>query len=296
MIYYLFISAKIFKFSRPKIEIDWDFWKPTIRTATEFGFIGVFVTIYIWIDSVMLSFMQGNDAVGLYNAAYRIVLLLLFIPTVINSAIFPVMSRLYVSSHNSLEKIVEKYFKFMLLIGIPLGVAITILANQIIILIFGKSFIESTPALQILIWATVFTFGNAGFVQLFQSINKQLLLTKITFIGVIVNITLNFILIPKFSYIAASFNTLITEFIILLLVMIVAYRLNYITKRKELIKDSIKIIISSIIMGLFIIEFKDINLIILVISSAFLYLIILFILKGIDNEDIKIIRNIRNTK
>ncbi len=78
--------------------------------------------------------------------------------------------------------------------------------------------------------------------------------------------------------------------------MIVAYRLNYITKRKELIKDSIKIIISSIIMGLFIIEFKDINLIILVISSAFLYLIILFILKGIDNEDIKIIRNIRNTK
>ena len=46
----------------------------------------------------MLSFMQGNDAVGLYNAAYRIVLLLLFIPTVINSAIFPVMSRLYVSS------------------------------------------------------------------------------------------------------------------------------------------------------------------------------------------------------
>ncbi len=60
----------------------------------------------------MLSFMQGNDAVGLYNAAYRIVLLLLFIPTVINSAISPVMSRLYVSSHNSLEKIVEKYFNF----------------------------------------------------------------------------------------------------------------------------------------------------------------------------------------
>ncbi len=226
LLYYLFISTKIFKFSRPKIEVDWDFWKPTIKTAAQFGLIGVFVTIYIWIDSVMLSFMQGNEAVGLYNAAYRIVLFLLFIPTVINSAIFPVMSRLYVSSSNSLEKIVEKYFKFMILIGIPIGVLITILSNQIIILIFGKAFLASAPALQILIWATVLTFGNAAFVQLFQSTNKQILLTKITFIGMVVNITLNLILIPKFSYIAASFNTLITEFIILSLVMIMAYRIR----------------------------------------------------------------------
>ncbi len=296
LIYYLFISSKIFKFSRPRFEIDLDFWKPTIRTAIEFGVVGVFVTIYIWIDSVMLSFMQGNDAVGLYNAAYRIVLLLLFIPTVINSAIFPVMSRMYVSSRNSIQKIVEKYFKFMLLIGIPIGVAITILANQIIISIFGKSFVESAPALQILIWATVFTFGNAAFVQLFQSINKQILLTKITLIGMIVNIVLNLILIPKFSYIAASFDTLLTEFIILLLVMVVSYRLGYITKGYGLIINSVKIIISSLLMGLFILEFININLIILIITSAFLYLIILFLLRGIDDEDIKIIRNIRNNK
>ena len=295
LLYYLFISSKIFKFSTPKIEIDWDFWKPTIKTAAQFGLIGVFVTIYIWIDSVMLSFMQGNEAVGLYNAAYRIVLFLLFIPTVINSAIFPVMSRLYVSSSNSLEKIVEKYFKFLILIGIPIGVLITILSNQIINLIFGKAFLESAPALQILIWATVLTFGNAAFVQLFQSTNKQILLTKITFIGMVVNITLNFILIPKFSYIAASFNTLITELIILTLVMIMAYRLGYITKGKGLIKDSIKIIISSLIMGLFIWEFKDLNLLILILISAFLYLTILLVLRGIDSEDIKIIRNIKNS-
>ncbi|MFY9638064.1 MAG: flippase [Methanobacterium sp.] len=294
LIYYLFISTKIFKFSRPKIEVDWDFWKPTIKTAAQFGLIGVFVTIYIWIDSVMLSFMQGNEAVGLYNAAYRIVLFLLFIPAVINSAIFPVMSRLYVSSSNSLEQIVEKYFKFMILIGIPIGVLITILSTQIIILIFGNAFLASAPALQILIWATVLTFGNAAFVQLFQSTNKQILLTKITFIGMVVNITLNFILIPKFSYIAASFNTLLTELIILSLVMIMAYRLGYINKGTRLIKDSIKIIISSLLMGLFIWEFKDLNLLILILISGFLYLTILLVLRGIDSDDIKIIRNIRN--
>lgn len=294
LIYYLFIAKNKFNFPLPKIEINWDFWKPTIKTAAQFGLIGVFITIYIWIDSVMLSFMQGNQAVGLYNAAYRIVLLLLFIPNVINLAIFPVMSRLYGSKNNSLEKIVEKYFKFMILISIPIGVAVTLLSNQIIILIFGNAFLESTPALQILVWATVFTFGSAAFIQLFQSINKQVSLTKITFIGMIINIALNLILIPKFSYIAASFDTLVTECIIFAMVLILAKQLGYIKTERKLIKDSTKIIISSLTMGLFIWIFKDLNLLILILLSAVLYLIILFVLKGIDNEDINIIKNMRD--
>ena len=111
----------------------------------------------------------------------------------------------------------------------------------------------------------------------------------------IVNITLNYLLIPKFSYIAASFNTLITEFIILALVMIMAYRAGYISKRKKLIADSTKITISALIMGLFIWEFKDLNLLILIIISSAIYLIILWIIGGLDSEDIEIIKNIKKS-
>ncbi|MDD3985471.1 MAG: flippase, partial [Methanobacterium sp.] len=292
LIYHIFILTKNFKLPLPKIKVDWDFWKSTVKISAQFGLMGVFVTIYIWIDSVMLYFMQGDQAVGLYNAAYRIVLLLLFIPTVINAALFPVMSKLYGSSPNSLKLIVEKYFKYMILIGVPLGVTITILANKIITIIFGQGFLASSPALQILVWATVFTFGNAAFVQLFQSTNKQLLLFKITFIGMVINIALNFILIPKYSYIAASFNTLVTEFLILLLVLIMAIRSGYIIHRKKLLKETIKIVISSVIMGLFIWIFKDFNLLILILTSAFLYVVVLFVLKGINKEDVILINNL----
>jgi len=292
LIYYLFIAMSRFKFPKPSLTFDWVFWKVTIKTAAQFGLIGVFSTLYVTIDSVMLSFMQGNEAVGLYNAAYRIVLLLLFIPGAINVAIFPLMSRLYGSSRKSLEIITEKYFKSMILLGIPIGVAFTVLSNQIIILIFGKAFMESAPALQILIWGTVFTFGNAAFVQLFQSINKQIITTKITFIGMIVNIALNLLLIPKFSYIAASFNTLITEFIVFAMVLYLASRLGYINNGKILIQDTLKIILSSLIMGIFIFIFKDLNLFILILTSILLYIILLFVFKGINDEDINIIKNI----
>lgn len=292
LVYYLIISKKSFGFSYPKIEIDWDFWKVTIKTAAPFGFMGVFMTIYVMIDSVMLFFMQGNQAVGLYNAAYRIVLLLIFIPTVINTAIFPVMSRLYISSRDSLKKIVEKYFKYMIMIGIPIGVVITLLANQIIILIYGSPYLGSAPALQILIWATVLTYTNAAFVQLFQATNKQMLITKITFITMMVNIILNLILIPKFSYIAASFNTLITELIIGIIVLILANRLGYFVNVKKLLKDFVKIIIAAIIMMFFILLFENLYIVILISLSAILYVIVLFVLKGIDNEDVNIIKSV----
>jgi len=294
LIYYLVILKKRFKQPLPKIRVDRNFWMPTIKTAAQFGLANVFITIYIWIDSVMLSFMQGDHAVGLYNAAYRIVLLLIFIPAIINTAIFPVMSKLYETSTSSLKTIVEKYFKYMILIGLPIGVVITLLYNKIIILIFGYTFIESAPALQILIWATVFTFANSSFVQLLQSTNRQLLLTKITFIGMIINIVLNLILIPKYSFIGASFNTLLTEFIIFFLVLIIAQRIGYITYGKKLINHIIKIIISSLIMGLFIWIFNYLNLFLLILLASILYLGVLLVFKGIDNEDMMIIKNIRN--
>lgn len=291
LVYYLFISSNIFKFPNLKIKVDWEFWKPTIKIAIQFGLIGVFSTIYLWFDTLMLSFMQGNQAVGIYNAAYKIVLVLLIIPTVINAAIFPVMSRMYGSSRKSLEIIVEKYFKLMIMIGVPLGIGTTLLANEIITILFGKGYIESVGALQILIWATVSTFANATFVQLFQSINKQMIVSKITFIGLIFNILLNLIFIPMYSYMAASFNTLLTEFIVAIFLIVLASKNGFLNPKKTLM-DFIMILIAATAMALFIFIFKNLNLYLLIVLSAIIYFIVLFLTKTINHEDIEIMKRI----
>lgn len=292
LLFYVYISLTRFKFPRPRFEFDFTFWKPTIARALQFGLIGVFTTIYVWIDSVMLSFMVGNEAVGIYNAAYRIVLILMFIPVVINAAVFPVMSRLYGSSSDSLQKITEKYFKFMLLISIPMEILITFFAGNIILLLFGNQYYPSVIALQILIWATVLTFINSSYVQLFQSSDKQMTVTKIAFIGMIINISLNLLLIPKYSYIAASFNTLVTEISGAVLILTVATRNNSLNPRK-VSRDFVKISISGLVMFSSLVIFKELNIFILVIISTIIYLAVIYITRAIDKEDIKIIKQIR---
>jgi len=292
LLFYVYISLTRFKFPKPRFEFDFNFWKPTLAQALQFGLIGVFTTIYVWIDSVMLSFMVGNEAVGIYNAAYRIVLVLLFIPIVINAAVFPVMSRLYGSSSDSLQRITEKYFKFMLLISMPMGILITFFAGNIILLLFGNQYYPSVIALQILIWATVLTFINSSYVQLFQSSDKQMTVTKIAFIGMIINISLNLLLIPKYSYIAASFNTLVTELGGAVLILTVATRNNSLNPRK-VSRDFVKISISGLVMFSSLVIFKELNIFILVIISTIIYLAVIYITRTIDKEDIRIIKQIR---
>ncbi|MBM4241941.1 MAG: hypothetical protein FJ150_09825 [Euryarchaeota archaeon] len=103
LIYSLFVC--IWKFVLGKIEVDWVFWKFIIKQALPFGFTGIFVMIYYYIDTVMLSMILPNadELIGWYNAAYRLTIVLSFIPSVYFSSIFPIMSRFYKKSHKSLK-------------------------------------------------------------------------------------------------------------------------------------------------------------------------------------------------
>lgn len=290
LIYSLVIST--WKFVKPKMEVDWSFWRRTIKEALPFGLTGISGMIYTYTDSIMLSLMQGDEIVGWYNAAYRLILILLFIPGIINSAIFPTMSKFYISSQNALKLMCEKYFKIMFIIGIPLGVGTTLLANKIILLIFGSEYRPSIIALQILIWTIVFTFAGAAFVKLFESINKQIIITKISGICVIINILLNLLLIPKFSYVGASFATVITEFILVGSIFIFAYKFGYGIESKKVVKNISKVIIASVVMGAFLWYFKSLNLFILIILAILFYLIMIYIIKGINYEDVQMFKRI----
>jgi len=275
----------VWKFVLPKIEVDFSFWKPTIKEALPFGLTGTFIIIYLWIDSIMLSFMKGDAVVGWYGAAYRLVLVLLFIPIAFNSAIFPIMSQLYISSQNSLRFVYEKVFKYMLIVGFPIGVGTTLLADRIILLIFGAEYAPSIIALQILVWAIVLLFARNAFERLFESINRQIIVTKIFGFCAILNVILNLVLIPKYSYIGAAVTTLFSDFTVLILQFMWSIKIGYSINVKEAVNIICKVMIASILMGVFIVWFKNLSLLILIPFGAVVYSGVIFLIKGIDRED-----------
>jgi O-antigen/teichoic acid export membrane protein len=288
--YSFFICTRRFRLFKP--EIDLDFWLPTIRQALPFGLSGVFVTIYFWIDSLLLSLIQGNQAVGWYNAGYRLVFSFLFVPTIFSTAVFPAMSRFHLTARDSLEFMWKEFLRFMLILSIPLAVGTTLLAGRIIALVFGEGYAPSVAVLQLLIWSLVLIFANAPFVRLFESTNKQIVVTKITALMVIVNVAINLVLIPKFSYVGASIAILITEFIALVLFFFLANREHYVHKKTEQASIVLRIIGASAIMGLFIVYLQNLNLIFLIVSASLVYFVTLYVMKGIEKKDILLIKSI----
>jgi O-antigen/teichoic acid export membrane protein len=276
-----------------KTDWDWGFCKQIIKQAWPFALTSVFATIYYYISTVMLSKMEGDEAVGWYNAAFRLMLLPLFVPTVFNTAIFPVMAQFSISSKASLEFTYQRYFKYMLLLGIPIGVGTTLVSDQFIVLIFGKGYEPAVITLQILIWSVVFIFMGSVFGRLIESLNKQVIATIYCGIGAALNVVLNLLLIPRYSYTGAAASMVATEFAVLFLAAIFCFRLGYGISLKGIAKDGGKAILASLLMGGFVWYFKGFNRIIpLIILAVLIYFLFIWLFKFFDRDDINIFKQI----
>lgn len=288
--YSFVISA--WKFTLPRIEVDLRFWKRTFKEAWPFGVTVVFAGFFFYIDSVMLSLMKGEEAVGWYSAAYRLVSVLSFIPMAYFSSIFPLMSRLYITSKELQRFTYERSFKYMLILAVPIGAGTTILANKIIMLIFGVGYANSITALQILVWSIVLMFVGGVIVQLFASVNKQIFVAIIVAICAAFNVVLNIILIPRYGVTGASISALATQTLAFFVSYICSLRIGYSIPIKGLIEIAARVFIASAIMCIFVLYLKNFYILAVIPLSALLYFGVLYIIRGINREDIVLLRSI----
>lgn len=278
----------LWKFTFPSLKIDWVFWKQTISESIPFWLNSVFVLIYFKIDMVMLSTMNGDTVVGWYSASYRLIDALGFIPAVFMSTMYPVFSKFYVSSKDSLKFAFKKSFKFLTIIAIPIGIGTTLLAENIIVLIYGAGYSPSILALQILIWASVLSFINYTPATYLSTTDKQRSLMIFTLMGAVLNIVLNFGLIPLFSYKGAAIATVFTELFVGLLMI---FSINKAQQNLSfLLSDVIpKSLIAGVFMGIFLLIFQNYSLVPLILFAAVLYFTVFYIANGFEKEDVNLL-------
>lgn len=275
------------KLAKPKFEINFDFWKFLIKTSFPIGLSIIFATIYLNTDTVMLSLMKDDAQVGWYNAGHKLVEAIKIIPSMFILAIFPVMAGFYKTSLKSLEIVFRKSMQYMFLLALPIAIGTTILSYKIIPIIWGQDFIPAISGLQILIWGGALAFLGSMISCCLCAIDKQKLQMYAILVGLLLNIILNLILIPKFSYIGAAIAIVIAEFIVTLLALFFIFQ-NL--KVNPFPSQIFKIIFASVLMGAITWLIKDFNIILVVFVSIFFYFGILILIKGISKSDLKLIR------
>ena len=168
------------------------------------------VIIYMKVDQIMLGQMAGDKAVGIYSAAVRISEVWYFIPMIITSSIFPSILKAKERSESDYNQHFQHLYDLMVGITISIALPMTFLSTPLVTILFGEDFFASGPVLAIHIWSSIFVFLGVASGQWFLAENRQDLSFQRTLLGLMVNITLNIILIPSFGAAGAAIATIIS--------------------------------------------------------------------------------------
>lgn len=159
------------KFFKGKVEILFQpsVWKELLKKSYPFWLIGLFTLIYYRTDMVMLSLMRGDYETGIYRAAYTLIEVSLFVPSIVVSTTMPSMARLHKEDRKTLEVLFKKSFRALLLLGLFGTVGYYIFARLGILIVFGGGdFLRSIPVLKVLSFAIPFMFLNSLFGSFFK--------------------------------------------------------------------------------------------------------------------------------
>lgn len=194
-----------------------------IKNGWMFSMSALFVGLYYYVDSLIIQWYWGYEATGLYNAAYRILVILVLPVAMLWQSLAPTLRRLFVEDKKKYKKNLI-YFILLALIGSSIIYPLIYFnAEQIIRLLYGSAFVDSYKILQILCspLVLIYLYGIITVALQFSWLEKKLL--QITICAFIINLMTNLIFIPTYGYIAAAYITACTEGFVLLSSWIVLY-------------------------------------------------------------------------
>jgi O-antigen/teichoic acid export membrane protein len=259
--------------------------KSILIIAIPFALAAIFTRVYGYLDTVLLNQLIDETAVGYYSIPYKITFSLQFIPMAFVASLYPAFSSYFVSSKELLKKTFEKSMIYLGLIAAPLTFGVIALARPLMLRVYTSEFEPSILPLQILMVSIFFLFLNFPLGSLLNACNRQIRNTIHIGVVMVLNIILNVILIPKFSYIGAAIASSVSTFLMFWLQLYVVRQITPFSA-KLLVNKFFKIILSGAVMYLVIVYLLSfINFLWLIPMGAVIYFGLLYLIKGFSKED-----------
>ena len=187
-----------------------DSWS-VLRMAFPLATFGAVQTLYYRVDSVILKSLAGNEAVGYYDMASRVLLYVLSISQYYSQAIYPVFSSIQ-DKKGDFSRLAFKGARVLFLLGLPLAVGGYFLAGPLLNLVGGPQYGPAGPAFAVLSLAILPFFLHNIYVDILAVKNTTRLNFQFIFLFLL-NVALNFIFIPRWGFVGAAWATVLCEYI-----------------------------------------------------------------------------------
>lgn len=210
------------RFVKIRAMFDRAFARELIVASVPLGVTLLFNQLYYRADTIILTLTRATADVGIYGFAYKLFETVLVVPTFFMNALYPLMlSRTHQSDDLArgdfapLRGILKKS-SVILSLGSLGAVGLLWWASPLVSLI-RPEFSQSVTALRILSLSLPFFFLSSLTMWTIITLKKQTLLIPIYATSMILNVFFNILYIPRFSYIAAAWVTVVSEVLVLIM-------------------------------------------------------------------------------
>ncbi|MCL4437515.1 flippase [Patescibacteria group bacterium] len=252
--------------------------KEIISSAWSFAILGLFGSLMLNVDVIIIGWFKDAIALGLYAASQKPILILYILPGLLSTSLFPIMVKLAREKQaDKMKMIMEKTMAIIFAAAIPAVVGGLIVAPQLIRLLFGAQYTDATLAFQILLFTFLLVFPGAIFGNFIFAYDQQKIFLISIGIGSLINVVFDLLLIPSYSISGSAVATLLSQL----------FANGYTWwKAKKIIpfgtlKNLPKIFLASMVMGIacWFLVYMKINVLINVAVSAAIYFAALFVLR-----------------
>jgi O-antigen/teichoic acid export membrane protein len=254
-------------------------WK-LVKNSWSFGLFSILGIFYFMVDTQIISLYLGAEEVALYQAVFRIVLILALFSDIISNVLLPYLS-FKMANKKDMTTLLSKIFLYLLIIGCSLFLMFTSFKTELLDLLYTPEYRKATvlvlPFSIVLILRTVSTLlGN-----LLTISNKQVYRVITVGISLVVSLALNLVLIPKYGIPAAAWTSV--------LVHLVLFGMYYWYGKKEVPtlrlhspSNILVLIMTGILYGL--INYTIADNLLIVLACALLWILFVLVIMKRDNN------------
>ncbi len=272
--------------------------KEVLNYSWPLMFLGIIMSVFYWVDSLLLGYFRNITEVGFYNAAIPIVALFALVPELFMQLFFPLIVKQFSRKNNGLIKELSKQVgKWIFIFNLPLLILLLLFPGAIINILFGKEYIVAENALRILAFGCFFGSFSPIFTNLLSMTGKSRTIFSIISSTFLINLILNLLLIPQYGLSGAAISTTCSSILLWAILMIkVKQTTDIFPFRRKLFKILIASIIPTIILLVYreIIRINILTLVLGLILFGSIYSILIFLLGGLDENDYLILNSFKN--
>jgi len=174
---------------------------------------GLAVTAYMRVDVVMLKEMVGNREAGIYAVATSLSEVWYFLPVVIVASLSPVIIKSRDTNPDLYIRRLRKLYFFMVWLAVGVALPLSMVSSWLVGILYGQEFGEAAPVLTIHLWAGIAVFLGVASSQYLLAEQLQKISFYRTLIGLLCNIVLNMVLIPRWGAMGAAIATVVSYFV-----------------------------------------------------------------------------------